>query len=139
MDAAAEAGLVVASFSAETLEALSRVSPRLARNPIDVGPLMSVREWPFGIYEEVVPVILRDPQVDCAAFIAHVSPPIVEVFTRLAPEIASIGKPVTIFAYGIDLAEMRASARQLEAQGLPVYLDLELAVKALGVACAAGS
>ena len=95
MDAAAEAGLAAATFSAETLEALNRVSPRLARNPIDVGPLMSVRESPFVIYEEVVPLILRDPQVDCAAFICHVSPPLVEVFTRLAPEIAKAGKPVT--------------------------------------------
>jgi len=136
MDAGAEAGLVAATFSAETLEALNRVSPRLARNPIDVGPLMSVRESPFVIYEEVVPLVLRDSQVDCAAFICHVSPRLVEVFTRLAPEIAKIGKPVTIFAYGIDLAEMRESARELEARGLPVYLDLELAVKALGVGAA---
>jgi acetyltransferase len=140
MDAAAEAGLVPATFTAETMEGLSGLSPRLARNPIDVGPLMSVRQSPFGIYEEVVPLILKDPQVDCAAFVCHMGPPIVEVFTRLAPEIAGVGKPVTIFAYGIDLAEMQASARRLEAEGLPVYLDLELAVKALGAgaACAAG-
>jgi len=31
---------------------------------------------------------------------------------------------------------MRESARQLEARGLPVYLDLETAVKALGIAAA---
>jgi acyl-CoA synthetase (NDP forming) len=136
MDAAAEAGLTAATFSANTVSELNRLSPRLTKNPIDVGPLMSIRQSPFGIYEDVVPVVLRDPQVDCATFICHVSPPIVTVFARLAPEISKIGKPVTVFAYGIDLAEMRESARQLEARGLPVYLDLETAVKALGIAAA---
>ena len=136
MDAAAEAGLAAAPFSANSVSELNRLSPRLTKNPIDVGPLMSIRQSPFGIYEDVVPIILRDPHVDCAAFICHVSPPIVDVFTRLAPEISKLGKPVTIFAYGIDLADMRESARKLEAHGLPVYLDLETAVKALGVAAA---
>jgi len=43
---------------------------------------------------------------------------------------------VTVFGYGIDLADMQESGRNIEALGLPVYLDLETAVKALGVGAA---
>ncbi len=136
IDAAAEAGLVPAAFAPSTRRVLEGFSPRLARNPVDVGPLMSVRPDPFNIYLEVVPAILADPNVDCLAVVCHLGQPIVEVLTRLAPEIAGSGKPATFFGYGIDLPDMQQSARRVEALGLPAYLDLETTVKALGVAAA---
>jgi len=108
----------------------------LGNNPVDVGPMMSVREFPFSVYEDVVPAVLSDPNVDCLTCVCHLGPPIVKVFTGLAPLISRIGKPVTILGYGIDLPEMQESVRQMEALGLPTYLDLETAVKALGVGAA---
>ena len=132
-DAAAEFKLVPATFSTTTRSQLGRLSPRLGNNPVDVGPMMSVREFPFSVYDDVVPTILSDPNVDCLTCVCHLGPPIVKVFTGLAPLISNIGKPVTILGYGIDLPEMQESVRQLEALGLPTYLDLETAVKALGV------
>jgi len=135
-DAAAEFKLVPATFSTTTRSQLGRLSPRLGNNPIDVGPMMSVRESPFSVYEDVVPAVLSDPNVDCLTCVCHLGPPIVKVFTGLAPLISKVGKPVTILGYGIDLPEMQESVRQLEALGLPTYLDLETAVKALGVAAA---
>ena len=136
IDAAAEAGLAPAAFAPATRRLLEAMSPRLAHNPVDVGPMMSVRDDPFNIYLDVVPAILSDPNVDCLTMVCHLGQPIVEVLTRLAPEIARRGKPVTTFGYGLDLADMQESARRVEALGLPAYLDLESAVKALGVAAA---
>jgi acetyltransferase len=135
-DAAAEFKLVSATFSTATRSELGRLSPRLGHNPVDVGPMMSVREFPFSVYEDVVPAVLSDPNVDCLTCVCHLGPSILKVFTGLAPLISKIGKPVTILGYGIDLPEMQESVRQLEALGLPTYLDLETAVKALGVGAA---
>ncbi len=136
IDAAAEAGLVSAEFAPSTRRLLGALSPRLGGNPVDVGPLMSVRDSPFSVYLDVVPPILADPNVDCLALVCHLGQPIVEVLTRLAPEIARSGKSATLFGYGIDLPDMQQSARQVEALGLPAYLDLESAVRALGAAAA---
>ncbi len=136
IDAAAEAGLIPATFTPATRAQLRTLSPRWGGNPVDVGPQMSLRDDPFAIYSEVVPVILSDPNVDCLAVVCHFGQPIVKVLTGLAPKIAKIGKPVTVFGYGIDLADMQESGRKIEALGLPAYLDLETAVKALGVGAA---
>lgn len=136
VDAAAEAGLAPAEFGAATRRKLGVLSPRLGNNPIDVGPLMSVREAPFSIYEEVVPVVLSDPNVDCLTIVCHFGQPIVKVLAGLAPRISETGKPITVFGYGIDLPEMQKSARAIEALGLPAYLDLESSVKALAAGAA---
>ena len=135
-DAAADFKLVPATFSTATTSQLGRLSPRLGSNPVDVGPMMSVREFPFSVYEDVVPVVLSDPNVDCLTIVCHFGPHIVKVLTGLAPQISKIGKPVTVFGYGIDLPEMQNSAREIEALGLPTYLDLETAVKALAAGAA---
>ena len=135
-DAAAEFGLVPATFATATRSQLGKLSPRLGNNPVDVGPMMSVRESPFSVYEDVVPAILSDPNVDCLTAVCHLGPPILKVFTGLAPLISKIGKPVTVLGYGIDLPEMQESVRQMESMGLPTYLDLETSVKALGVSAA---
>ena len=97
---------------------------------------MSVRELPFSVYEDVVPAVLSDPNVDCLTAVCHLGPLILKVFTGLAPLITRIGKPVTILGYGIDLPEMQESVRKMEALGLPTYLDLETTVKALAAGAA---
>ena len=135
-DTSVENGLAPAAFTASTLAHLEEISPRLARNPVDVGPLMSVLEAPFSIYDQVVPIVLADSNVDCAAIVCHLGPPIVKVFSELVHRLSSIAKPITIFGYGIDLHEMEHSARQLEAIGFPTYLDLESAARALGIGAA---
>lgn len=135
-DAASEEGLVPASFTPQTLARLEQLSPRMVRNPVDVGPLMAVLENPFSVYSKVVPWVLSDHNVDCAVIVCHTRPAIVDIFREMIPALTRMGKPVTIFGYGVDLAEMEESARQLQSLGLPTYFDLEMAVKALGAAAA---
>ncbi len=136
IDEAIRAGLAIPEFRAETKRKLAALSPRLASNPVDVGPVMAVASDPFSVYEETVPVVLADENVDCAVIVCHGGPRITPVFSRLAHHMSRISKPVTIFYYGINLAEMEESSRQLEGLGLATYFDLETAVRALGVAAA---
>ena len=139
IDATQETGLVPAVFTAGTSSLLQQVSTRLGGNPVDIGPLMALRDDPFTLYEELVPVLLADPNVDCAAIVCHFNPVVVEVFRGLAPRMCATGKPVTLFGYGTDLREMEECGRQLEALGLPAYFDLEMAARALGMAARAAS
>lgn len=133
IDAAAEYKMVPATFTAATQSQLGKLSPRLGNNPVDVGPLMSVREAPFSVYEDTVPLVLSDPNVDCLTIVCHLGQPVVKVLTGLVPFMSKVGKPVTVFGYGVNLADMQEAAKQIEALGLPTYLDLESAMKALGV------
>ncbi|HEY48603.1 MAG TPA: hypothetical protein G4O13_00975 [Dehalococcoidia bacterium] len=135
-DTAVEAGLTVASFSAETLEKLAEMSFRLTTNPMDMGPILSVAENAFQIQEDGLAAALDDPNVDCAALAVYggleqLVSPMVEMFVRL---MQNRSKTVVIWIYGMQLPAMQEMRRQLEAQGLPAYIDFETAMKALGAA-----
>ncbi len=137
VDEAVRAGLVISEFKAETKSKLAALSPRLVKNPIDVGPTMTVAAGnPYSVWEEVVPVVLADENVDCAVFAFYADPRLTDIFSRLINFISQISKPVTIFHYGTNLAEIVESARQLDGLGFATYLDPETAVRALGVAAA---
>lgn len=138
VDEAVRAGLVIPEFKAETKSKLAALFPRLVNNPVDVGPFMSVSigSNPFLAYEQAVPIVLADQNVDCAVIVCHGGPRTTPVFSHLKDHISRISKPVTVFYYGINLAEMEEFSRQLEGLGLPTYFDLETAVRALGVAAA---
>lgn len=136
VDEAIRAGLVISNFNAETKSKLAELSPRLVNNPVDVGPVMTIADEPFSVYEKVVPAVLADENVDCAVIVVHGGPHVAPVFRRLTHHISQISKPVTVFCYGVNLAEMEETSRELGKLGLATYLDLETAVKALGVAAA---
>jgi acyl-CoA synthetase (NDP forming) len=136
VDEAVRAGLVIPEFKAETKSRLAALSPRLVSNPVDVGPFMAVAGDPFAVYEETVPAVLTDENVDCAVIVCLGGPRIMPIFRRLTHHISRISKPVTIFYYGINLADMEETSRQLEGLGLATYFDLETAARALGVAAA---
>ena len=136
VDAVTEAGLVPASFTTATLQELEALSPKLARNPVDTGPDMVLRDNPFSIYEDVMPPVLADPNVDCAIVVCHANPPVVDVFERLASRLSRIAKPVLLFGYGVDQAEMQESGRRLEALGFPTFFDMDIPVRALAVGAA---
>jgi len=55
----------------------------------------------------------------------------VEMFGRLRQRTT---KPVSVYIYGTSVSVRDDVARQLDALGVPTYLELETAVRALGVA-----
>ncbi len=133
-DAAAEAGLEIASFSDATLDKLAKISPRLARNPIDLGPALSVSDDPINIQGEIMALAMNDPNVDCGTIIVYGGvmapiPLIVEMFSRVRQRVS---KPLTVWVYGSRVSLTVELRQQLEELGLPTYNDPETAIKALG-------
>jgi acyl-CoA synthetase (NDP forming) len=137
-DVAVESGLAIARYSDATLDKLAKLSPRLAGNPIDLGPPLSLTDDPMSLQEEVISLVLDDVNVDCATIVlyAGVMAPIeyiLEMFTRLKKRVL---KPMTVWFYGTRLSLIEDVSRQLEGLGVPTYTDQETAVKALGaLAC----
>jgi acetyltransferase len=142
-DAAAEAGLELATFSSETVRSLSQISPRLCRNPVDIGPVMSDSRSqssanPFSALEQTIPVVLNDENVDCATItfyagrqLASMYPAIVEMLEK---SVQGVSKTVNVWIYGTSLSAMEELARRFQARGFPAAFDLDMAVKALGCA-----
>jgi acetyltransferase len=136
VDTAIASGLSIARFSPATADKLRKIYPRLSNNPVDLGPILSVSDNPFAVEEDVIAAVLADANVDCAAISVYVGfedliAIIVEMFEHLKPRIA---KPVALWIYGMQLPVLDEMYRQLEERGLPTYLDLESAVRALGMA-----
>ena len=134
LDAVSAAGLVPAEFTPETLDQLQAMHPRMTRNPVDVGPIQALRLVSF--FPDPVPVVLADPNVDCAVVASNANPDVVGMWKRMLPQVRETGKPVTVFGFGYNLAESQDCARELQAMGVPMYFDMEMAVKALAVSAA---
>lgn len=142
-DAAEAAGLEVAKFSPSTVEKLVEVFPRLGGNPVDVGPAMSDSRSqsssnPFSALEEAIGLTLNDENVDCATIVFSTGrqivpayPMVVDMLVRLTQDIP---KTVNFWVYGTCIDAMHELSRQLQEQGLPAYLDLDMAIKSLGYA-----
>jgi acyl-CoA synthetase (NDP forming) len=133
-DLAAESGLNISGYTDATLEKLARLSPRLARNPIDLGPPLSMVDDPMSMQEEVIATVLDDTNVDCATIILYVGTMapasyIVQMFERLMKRVS---KPLTVWFYGTKLSLIEDTSRQLEGLGVPTYIDQETSIKALG-------
>jgi len=138
IDSAVESGLSIAELSSVTADRLARLSPRLARNPVDVGQVATlVNAGDFtATLERIIATVLADEGVDCAIMVlwatsipeAHAT---ADVFRRLKQKFS---KPMTVWIYGPKLSAKEELSRELEALGVPAYLNLETAAKALGVA-----
>jgi acyl-CoA synthetase (NDP forming) len=133
-DLAVESGLTLSRYTDATLEKLAKLSPRLAKNPIDLGPPLSMVDDPMSMQEEVIATVLDDTNVDCATIVLYVGAMapasyIVQMFERLMKRIS---KPLTVWFYGTKLSLIEDISRQLEELGVPTYTDQETSVKALG-------
>ena len=142
-DAAADAGLTVAVFSPETVRDLSLVSPRLGRNPVDIGPVMSDSRSqsatnPFSAVEETMPIVLNDPNVDCATITFYagrqITPMIPSIIDMFEKAVQGVSKTVNVWIYGTSVSAMQELACRFQARGFPSYFDLDVAIKALGCA-----
>jgi acyl-CoA synthetase (NDP forming) len=136
VDTAEECGLTIADFSPATVSRLSKLSPQLARNPVDLGPLIPVTDNPLPVMEETIAAVLDDPNVDCVTATLYASsgaetPVYMDIFDRV---LKNITKPMSIWIYGTELGPMEELSRQVQGRGLPAYFDIELAIKALATA-----
>lgn len=137
-DAAVRTGLAVATFTERTRDKLGRLSPRLANNPVDIGPAATIAENPIALTEEVMSLVLNDEMVDCAAIVMHSGlgralAPLAEMLRRIHQNCT---KPVTLWMNGPVPSVTQQLFCQLATAGLATYLDLETAIKALSFAVA---
>ncbi len=126
-DAASDAGMPLATLSADTQAGLRAVLPSFAAtaNPVDITAALLTNS---RLFSEILPVIARDPAAD--AFLIGV--PVagaaydVPVFARDAAAFAGLtGKPLAI------AAPQPAVAGHFKAAGLPVFTFETQAVAAL--------
>ena len=137
IDAAMTSGLSIAQLASATTDRLAKISPRIASNPVDVGQLASLLISDYiPTLESIIATVLADNNVDCAFIVIWATstsqiPDITGMFSRLKQQAS---KPMTVWIYTTKLSVKEELSRELEALGLPVYIKLETAVKALGIA-----
>jgi acyl-CoA synthetase (NDP forming) len=136
IDGAVRSGLAVARLSEATVDRLRSLNPSLRRNPVDLGPTMVTTADPFTATEDAMTIVLDDPNVDCGLIVLpsgidRWATATVEMFGRLRQRTM---KPVSVYLYGTSVPIRDDVARQLDALGVPNFLELETAVRALGVA-----
>jgi len=135
-DAAVRAGLTIAQLSDSTLEKLARLSDKLNKNPVDLGPTMVLTDQPLAVYQNSITALLEDEGVDCVTLILYAGAigSIDETVGMVAGVRQRRSKPVTVWVYGTSMSMREEMARRFEGMGLPTYVDLETAVKAHGLA-----
>jgi acetyltransferase len=134
-DTAIKAGLAVTEFSHRTIGRLKRLGSRAARNPMDLGPILSASDDPVTVQREAITAVLEDPNVDCVNIAVYVGvlAPIEYVTELISGLVCNTSKPVTVWLYGTKLDVIRETSHHLEGLGLPTYTELETAIKALGM------
>ena len=142
-DAASASGLSVARFSSDTVGKLSALFPRLGGNPVDIGPAMSDSRSmsssnPFVVLEGTLSLVLSDANVDCATIVFACGRQLVPMFPMVVDMLdrftRGCSKTVNVWIYGTSLSAIQEMSRQLQARGLPAYIDLDLAIRSLGYA-----
>jgi acyl-CoA synthetase (NDP forming) len=140
-DSASASGLSVARFSPDTVSKLSALSSRLGGNPVDLGPAMSDSRTmsapnPFAVYGEALSLVLNDANVDCVTVVFACGRQTVPLFSMIVDMLSKSArghsKTVNVFLYGTNLSALQEMSRRLQAEGLPAYLDLDLAIRSLG-------
>lgn len=126
-----------AKLSPITARNLSLIFPNLWKTFIDIGPLASSKSDYMSVYPEILRTILADDNVDSVLHILWANPGItlVEDYVNIYRELGTgCQKPIAIWLYGPKLPIIYDIAYNLEELGFPVFLDLEVAIKAIGVA-----
>jgi len=136
IDTAVKSGLAIAELSEVTVEKLAKFPANAARNPVDLGPTLVLTDDRLSVYRTIMSTVLEDPHVDCATMVLYAGTMLpladtVDMFSLLKQHTS---KPMTIWIYGTSLSMREELSRRLETLGLPTYLELETAVRALGLA-----
>ncbi|MBN1882361.1 MAG: CoA-binding protein [Deltaproteobacteria bacterium] len=124
--------LEVPDLAPETISALQEIFPPWMppKNPVDLWPTMEIR----GIneaFELVVPVVMRDPNIDAVLLLPFASPFVqtqkVDIFTRAMKETK---KPIVSWVFGFP-SLFETFEGTMRAAGIPVFRQLSQAAKVL--------
>jgi acyl-CoA synthetase (NDP forming) len=136
IDEAAKYGLSVARLSPEIAKKLNAIFPGLGKTVVDIGPPMAVNNY-MAIYSDILKTVLEDDHMDCLFNVIWTSPfkEFVEEYLKFYGEMqGNYQKTIATWIYGPSIPLVNELSSRLEDLGFPVFSDLEMAIKALGIA-----
>jgi acyl-CoA synthetase (NDP forming) len=136
IDEGAKYGLTVPRLSSETRKKLDAIFPGLGNRIVDIGPPMAVVNDYLTFYSEILKTVMADPHIDSIFNVIWTGPSgeFVENYIKIYREFQGIRKPIASWIYGPRLPYTHEMTRHLEDLGFPVFSDIEMAIKALGIA-----
>jgi acyl-CoA synthetase (NDP forming) len=136
IDEGAKYGLSVARLSPEIAEKLNAIFPGLGKTVVDIGPPMAVNNY-MTIYSEIIKTVLSDDHIDCLFNVIWTSPfeGFVEEYLKFYGTLqGKYQKTIATWIYGPSIPLINDMSSRMEDLGFPVFSDLEMAIKALGIA-----
>lgn len=136
IDEAATYGLTVPLLSSSTREKLESIFPGMGKRIVDIGPAMAVINHYMSIYSEILKTVTIDPCIDSIFNVIWTGPSgeFMEEYLKIYRGLQGNRKPIASWVYGPRVPLVHEMVRQLEDLGFPVFSDIEMAIKALGVA-----
>jgi acyl-CoA synthetase (NDP forming) len=137
IDEAAKYGLCVSKLSRKTSVKLNAIFPDLGKTIVDIGPPMAVINNYMDIYSKILETVLEDDTIDCLFNVIWTSPfeSFVEEYLKFYKKIKGrYQRTIATWIYGPSLPLVQEMSSRMEDLGFPVFPDLEMAIKALGIA-----
>jgi acyl-CoA synthetase (NDP forming) len=136
VDEAAKYGLSVSKLSAKTSATLNAIFPDLGKTIVDMGPATAVMNNYMDIYSKILTTVLEDDTMDCLFNVIWASPfeSFVEEYLTFYDKIKRrYQKTIATWLYGPSIPLLKEMSSRMEDLGFPVFPDLEMAIKALGI------
>jgi len=136
IDEGAKYGLSVARLSPEIANKLNSIFPGLGKPVVDIGPPMAVNNY-MTIYSDIFKTVLLDDKIDCLFNVIWTSPfkEFVEEYLKFYEALkGNYQKTIATWIYGPSIPLVNEMSGRMEDLGFPIFSDLEMAIKALGIA-----
>lgn len=136
IDEGAKYGLTVPKLSLEIAKKLNAIYPGLGKTIVDIGPPMAVNNY-MTIYSDILKTVLEEDQIDCLFNVIWTSPfkEFVEEYLTFYKSLHGYDrKTIATWIYGPSIPLIYEMSGRMEEMGFPVFSDLEMAIKALGIA-----
>jgi len=137
IDEAAKNGLSTTRLSPKIADKLNAIFPGLGKSVVDIGPPMAVHHY-MTVYSDILRTVLEEDHIDCVFNVIWTSPSqgFVEEYLKFYESLRGrCQKTIATWIYGPILPLVHEMSGRMEDLGFPVFLDLETAIKALGIAC----
>jgi len=136
IDEGSKYGLSVARLSPDIADKLNAIFPGLGKSVVDIGPPMAVNNY-MTIYSDIMRTVLADDNIDCLFNVIWTSPfeGFVEEYLKFYEGLQeNYQKTIATWIYGPSIPLINEMSSRMEDLGFPVFSDLEMAIKALGIA-----
>ncbi len=138
IDEVAKYNLSIAPLSPETAIKLNAIFPNLGKIIVDIGPVMVLANNYTEIYSKILKDVLADDNIDCIFNVIWVGPSgkYIEDYFKFYKELQGrYQKTIATWIYGPRIPLINEITSRLEDLGFPVFPNIEMAIKALGMAC----